>query len=114
MKKQILITVSYIAEVEESLLMGNGQVEKNEKLIKPLNKRFPRNMKISDDIHAEWERTSRILLDPKYHNCTQCYTCGSWITDKSKPDYIAGLSVGEYVKEKIYCPECAIFACEKS
>jgi rubredoxin len=107
MNKEFIITVSYITEIDESILAEEDQWE--ELLDKPLDKRFPRTMKISNDIRAKWEQTSIQLLDTKY-NCTKCNACGSWVTDKSKPDYIAGLSAGEYVKGNIYCPECANFA----
>jgi len=101
MKKQVLI-----AEMDETLL---SNVDCFERINKSLDKRFPRTMKISDEIRAKWERTSILDLDDKFHNCTKCSACGSWITDKRKPDYLAGLSVGEYADEKIYCPECVLF-----
>jgi len=113
LKKQILITVSYIAEIDENLLTGKEEAKRREIFDNPLDNQFPPTMKISDDICAEWENTSIMNLDPKSFNCTKCNACGSWITDKSKPDYIAGLGIGEYVEDKIYCPECALFARDK-
>ena len=106
MKKQVLITVSYIAEIEESVCM-EGKYEES------LQKVFPRKIKISNDIIANWDNTSKILLESEHNNCNKCTACGSWITDKSKPDYIAGLFSGEYLEREIYCPECAIFARKK-
>jgi len=79
----------------------------------PIHKRFPKRFNIYGDTYAEWERSSILYLNPKYVNCTKCSDCDSWITDKQKPGYQARLDVGEYVDEKIYCPECATFAREK-
>lgn len=107
MKKQILITVSYIAEIEEDLLTHNGQDAHNEEIARPLQKKFPLRMKISSEVTAQRERISSITLDSPHANCTKCASCESWVTDIGKPDYIAGLPKGEYIDGVIYCPQCA-------
>lgn len=100
MKKEVLITVSYITEIEGSLSTGESQ---------SLSEHFPRSLKLGDNLHAEWVITSQVTLNPQYNNCTKCTACGSWITDRSKPDCL-GLGRVESVDDQIYCCECAIFA----
>ena len=107
MKKHILITVSYIAEVDDSLLAQNGREDWAEKFEKPLQKFFPRRIEISEDISAEWDGTSMTVLDYESNNCARCAACGSWVADAGKPGYIAGLRAGEYVGGAVLCPECA-------
>ena len=106
LKKEILVTVSYIVEVDEELLIHGGEHEWKERIEKPLDKRFPRKIKVSDGIWAKWEKNSMITLDSANINSARCASCGAWVTDRSKPDCIE-LCAGKYVGGAIYCAECA-------
>ena len=77
MKKSILITVSYIAEVEEELLMGNIHDNYLDELDMPLQKHYPFKMKIDDIVFAKWEGTSMEILDSQHNNCVKCTSCGT-------------------------------------
>ena len=109
MKKEVLITISYIAEIEGTQLKIDEHEEQDIVIDKLLSEHFPLIVKIGNGIEAKWVQTTQALLDSKCNNCTKCSARGSWITDRNKPNCL-GLDRVEYVNQQIYCSEWAIFA----
>jgi len=99
-KQKVLIITSYVAEMDEIPHTVDWHSEMNEKLHNPLDKRFPRAMKITDKIHAAREKISVVI------DCPKCNSCGSWVTQK--PSDTTELHTIEFVGEKAYCSECVM------
>lgn len=106
MKKQVLITISYIAEVDETLMTGRRDQEKRN-IFNEFEESFPEEVVIKEEFKAKWEKTSRCLLDERFNNCLKCAKCGSWVTDTNQPNHLAGLSRCEYIDGSGYCTQCA-------
>lgn len=107
MKREVLITITYIAEIEDET--PSERKENFAAIRAALDKRFPRRMKINDKIHANLLQSGSHILDAEHGDCTKCTACGSWITDKTKTGQLTALASGAYVNDKIYCPQCSGF-----
>ncbi|HEX8700245.1 MAG TPA: hypothetical protein VF815_15470 [Myxococcaceae bacterium] len=52
-----------------------------------------------------WQATWSTELDPASINCGQCAVCGSWVTDRERPDSHIGLCNGARVEGRLLCDE---------
>ena len=103
--KTALFTVSYLIEIEDSLLKNNEESEKFNALI--FEKLSKNQRKKIDETHiARWNNSSYIVLDTEKFNCGKCSKCGGWTTDKEKENSIDGLSNGATVEGALFCDEC--------
>jgi len=103
--KTALFTVSYLIEIEDSLLKNNEESEKFKNLI--FEKLSKNQRKKIDETHiARWNSSSFIVLDTEKLNCGKCSMCGGWTTDKEKGNSIDRLSNGATVEGELLCDEC--------
>ena len=105
MKKEYLLTISYIVEVDEELLKKDGK-PCWELIHTPFGNRFPRRMKLVDKVWAKRAHNSMIALDFKGHNCFKCECCGRWVSCRKKPDTLP-LGNAYYIDDKVYCVQCS-------
>jgi len=105
MKKEFLIAISYIVEADEELI-EQSEKDKHPVFNINLDNYFPRQIKFNEDILAKWTCSTTVTLESKSNNSVKCECCGTWVTQRDKPDALP-LSRAEYIDEKIYCVECA-------
>lgn len=103
--KTVLFSVSYLIEVEDELLTGSDEAEAfNSDVFKKLS---GSSWKKVDAKHkAVWNKSSFSVLNPQRMNCGKCCRCGSWVTDREKPDSIRGLTNGATVDGELLCDDC--------
>ena len=101
----ILFKVSYLIDVEEELLTDSKESEIfNDKLFQKLSDSSWK--KIDEKHKAMWNTSSLTVLDPTSMNCGKCCKCDNWVTDREKPDSVAGLANGAVVDGELLCDEC--------
>ena len=104
--KTVLFRISYLMDVEDHLLGGSASQE-TEAFLDAMDKALPVNGTITIDANhtANWNSSSSWVLDPVRMNCGKCARCGAWVTDRKKPDPVAGLTNGAYVGGELLCGE---------
>ena len=100
-----LFTVSYLIEVEESLLKDSNEADIfRETIFQKLSKHHKK--KVDEKHYAKWESSSLIVLNPEKMNCGKCNKCGGWTTDREKENHIKELSNGATDNGILLCDEC--------
>ncbi len=100
-KKTVLVSVNFLAEVEESELeKDNGELTKLEWELSEAHD------KLTSKIEIDWESSQSIVLEPENMNCGKCSSCGRWTTDREAPEAIKQICFGARVEGKILCDEC--------
>lgn len=103
MKKQTLVRVSYLLEIDEDLLKDD---EKSRNFQLLLSQKLSKDVDIDDSHTAEWNMETLLVLDPLKMNCGKCVKCGIWTTDKECVNYIDGLANGAVVNNELLCDDC--------
>lgn len=108
MKKTVLISVSYLIELEENEINDDegllDKITSNNLITSDLN------IKVNKEkILLNWECLSSLVLDPENMNCGKCSHCGRWTTDKEKRNPVHSLCYGATVNGRLLCDECLPF-----
>ena len=96
--------VTYLIDVEDELWEDTDQFDD---FINLISHRIDKTRRKIDATHwAHWAGSHTILLLPDSNNCGKCANCGQWTSDKEKPDFISGLSIGATVNGVLLCDVC--------
>lgn len=96
----ILIQVSYILKLPPGEFQREGGVRNK------LSDKIDKDIPMQEDTVLQWHKTAATLLDAGYTNCGRCSGCGVWTSDRERPDFIQGLSIGAVVDGKLLCNQC--------
>lgn len=88
---KILLTVNYLIDTDKYNFWNKGSGHLDSEIEKSLNKRFPKKMKLSNNISGKRYSLTYKAIDFKNANLVICPICGRLLTDRKKPNPIEEL-----------------------
>ena len=98
-----MITVSYLIEIDRDDFWLDGQLQPE--IDQEIQKRFPKEFKLKGNLPAERQKLMYIPIDG-LPNTKRFPSCGRWMIDPSKPNYLFPLRIGKELAGSLYCENC--------
>ncbi len=99
---EVLLSVSYIVDVEKYDLWDKENGKVKEEIRAELEEKFPQEIVMNGNIHGQRKRLSYVPLEIAGQKCPQC---GRWMTDRT--EVYSSLAMAKKVNGKAYCECCA-------
>jgi hypothetical protein len=106
--RPVLVTTAIIVHMPEDRDDGFTFVEPfGDKLLHAIKEAFHETPEVE---HPEAMEFQPIWIEGT--NIARCEKCGTWMSDYTKPDNVAGVSGGRRINGKYLCDECETFGSE--
>jgi len=99
--------VNYLVEVDRDDFWEKGSAYLQKQIHKSLKKRFPKRIKLTEEIHIQRDCLTYRPIDYPNANILRCPICKRFITDTTKPNPINAIEEARELEGVLMCSSCA-------